>query len=356
MNDLYLAVAAAISLLVGAAVTLLVRSHAGMLGLLDEPNSRSSHENCTPRGGGLGIAAGAAAGLVVAHYSGHPLPHQVILLAASAMALVGLTDDRLSPRGLPAFTRLLLQVAAAVYVVWNLGGITELPLPSPLNLPLGALAGAAGVIWLVAVTNIYNFQDGINGYAGLQGLVAAVALALVVPKTGIATMGLVLAASCAGFLIFNWNRASIFMGDVGSYGVGFLLAALPFHVTSEERSSLLFVTAIALWFFLTDGAWTLVARALQRKEIFQGHREHHFQKLVDSGLCHWQVASVIQIAAAVLALIAVLSIRFQNRALAWIALGLAAAAFLGMHYWAGRTQKPDETMPLSRSVEAGAGP
>lgn len=321
-------VAASLAALTLAGVaTWLVRTFAPRLHLVDIPNERSSHTRKTPCGGGLGIGAGIAAGLLVAWTLGLQIPQWSILLAAALMALVGFLDDWLSPQGLPALARLLVQVGAAGIVILSLGPMGRLPLPPPLDAPLGIFGYLAALIWLTGATNIYNFQDGINGYAGLQGVVAGLGLALAFPGTAIAIAGAVTAAACLGFLFFNWNRASIFMGDVGSYGLGFMLAALPFQAGLSSRGGAMLVAILCLWFFLADGAWTLIVRLVSGRPLFQAHREHQFQRLVDAGAPHWLVAAAIQGATALLGLCGIAYVRTGEAVFAWLGLALAVAGF-----------------------------
>lgn len=347
--------ASLLALALAALATWLVRTFAPGLHLVDIPNERSSHTSKTPRGGGLGIGAGIAAGLMAAWSLGLQLPQPSILLAAALMALIGFLDDWLSPKGLPALARLLVQFGAAGIVILSLGPIGRLPLPPPLDAPLGLLGYLAALLWLTGATNIYNFQDGINGYAGLQGIVAGLGLALAFPGTAIATAGVATAAACLGFLFFNWNRASIFMGDAGSYGLGFLLAALPFQAALSGRDGALLVTILCLWFFLADGAWTLAARLVAGRPLFQAHREHQFQRLVDAGVPHWQVAAAIQGATALLGLCGVAYVRTGEAVFAWLGLTLGIAGF-ALLWWitrrAAEAVRSQEQAPAGVTVEA----
>jgi UDP-N-acetylmuramyl pentapeptide phosphotransferase/UDP-N-acetylglucosamine-1-phosphate transferase len=304
-------------------------------GVLDVPNERSSHEQPTPRGGGLGILAGVAVSAGVAGVMGLPLPGGSFWGGAAIIAAVGLVDDRTG--GLSALVRFGLQgVAAAVVLVGAGGGIAHLPFPPPLDPPVDWLGVPLALLWLVAVTNFYNFLDGIDGFAGLQGMIAGVALAVLSTSSPIFAVGLGIAGGCLGFLLYNWHPARIFMGDVGSATLGFMFAALPFQMPGPLREEALFVVAMVLWFFLADGAYTLLRRALRGERVWEPHRSHLYQRLLKTGLRHDQVALRVNVAASALAACAVAVWHYGRAAGQWGALALALVAafvYLGVVRW-----------------------
>ncbi|MCX6352079.1 MAG: glycosyltransferase family 4 protein [Bacteroidetes bacterium] len=283
--NLYLIILTVCALIISALTTKYLLSYLLKKQILDIPNDRSSHTIPTPRGGGIGIIAGVSicmAGYAIGEKNYHLL---LILGAALGIAIIGFVDD--VKGGLNTGLRFLLQIIIALAVAYFLKPIEELPFPAPLNIHTGYLAYAVAVIWLVGVTNIFNFLDGIDGIAGIQGLITALAIALLMWGTALAVLGLVIAASCLGFLIYNWHPAKIFMGDVGSSFLGFLFAAIPFYVQMDEvRYDVFLAMAIFLWFFLIDGAFTMIRRMIKREKIWQAHRSHIYQRLVISGLKH----------------------------------------------------------------------
>ncbi len=293
-------------------------------GVMDVPNERSSHKTPTPRGGGLGILMGLAMGLLAAWLLGMPMPRTELLIGAGLIAAVGFIDDKI---GLSVVVRLLLQFVAAGLVVWRPGGLAWFPLPEPLNVSLGVLAVPVALVWIVGVTNLYNFLDGIDGHAGLQGAVAGLGLALFHSGGFFPAMGMAIAGACVGFLAHNWHPAKIFMGDVGSATLGFILAALPFQMNEAIRGDGVFFVAICLWFFLSDGVFTLVRRLARGERIWEAHRTHLYQRLVISGLRHDQVVSRVMAAGAFLMTLALLARNGEKPLAQWGVLGAAVAGF-----------------------------
>ncbi len=297
----------------------------GQRGILDVPNERSSHETPRPRGGGLGILVGILVGSGAGWACGMDPPGPAFWMGAGLMALVGFLDDRTG--GVSVLWRLLLQIAAAGLVVLQAGGLSRLPLPAPLDVPLGPFGIPLAVVWIVGVTNLYNFLDGIDGYAGLQGVVAGLGMAALLVVHPPLAFGLVLAGACLGFLAHNWHPARIFMGDAGAYLLGFMLAALPFEIGPAERPRLVFATTLCLWFFLSDGTFTILRRLVGGEKIWTAHRSHLYQRLVRAGMSHGAVALRVGAAATVVAALGILVVYHRSTPGAWVVLMGAAAAF-----------------------------
>jgi Fuc2NAc and GlcNAc transferase len=262
---------APVLLALGLAVlgTWLLIHFAPQLRLIDRPNERSSHQVPTPRGGGIALVVAVLAGLL-ALPGDLPLAIKPALYAALPVALLGLIDDRF---GLPAPLRLACHLAAAAGGILAFGAPLEPGLPRHLLLPLAAL----GVAW---GTNLFNFMDGIDGIAATEGLfIAAVAAALLAPQAPpIAAALAVIAATCAGFLVWNWAPARIFMGDVGSGFFGFLLAAIA--VLTALQGLVALPVWLILWStFIADTGVTLVRRVLRGEQWWNAHRSHAYQRL-----------------------------------------------------------------------------
>ncbi len=305
-------------------VVRLLERHAHRVGLVDLPNARSSHVRACPRGGGLGIVAGVwLAVLVTAAMM--PVPQSVwtVLAAASLVACVGLWDDL---RGLGVGPRLTVHTAAAVWLVGSLGGIDRLPLPSPMDLPLGHLGPAFAVAWLVGVTNFFNFMDGVDGLAAGQAIITLATVAFATWPNTPAGLAVAAAAATGAFLTRNWSPARIFLGDVGSAFLGLLLAGLPFAASPPARPPLVLLVATSLALFLLDPAATLIARIRRGAKIGAAHREHAYQQFVKPGAPHGIAVSVLLAAGAGLSVFAAAA--FARPALGWPILAIVVTAFV----------------------------
>jgi UDP-N-acetylmuramyl pentapeptide phosphotransferase/UDP-N-acetylglucosamine-1-phosphate transferase len=231
-------------------------------------------------------------------------------------------DDR---RSIPPFQRLLVQLVVAVAVVALIGGVDRLPLPRPLDLPLGWLGLPLAVVWLVGVTNFYNFMDGIDGLAGGQGFASCAGVIIGTWSTGAVDLAVVLAAACIGFLLLNSPPARIFLGDSGSYSVGFAIAGLPLLAPEFGRPMAMFAVAVGLALFLLDPLETLIRRARGGRRIGVAHREHSYQALAPSRDRHRRVTLALVLIGLALSLGGGLSYHLEW--LAWPVLVVALAAF-----------------------------
>jgi UDP-N-acetylmuramyl pentapeptide phosphotransferase/UDP-N-acetylglucosamine-1-phosphate transferase len=271
-----------------ALVVALAKHLALRRGWLDVPNARSSHERPTPRLGGLGVLASLLAGGVAgAALIDAPRSSLVALLGLGAVvSIVSLVDDL---RGLPAPARLLVHLAVSVAAVAALGPFSTAGLPSIVDTPL--VAGAATVVWITAFLNFFNFMDGIDGIAGGQALAAGTGWAAAGWWTGepiLLVVGASVAAGAAAFLLYNWSPASIFMGDVGSALLGFVLATLPLAAAPPRPSAA--VAVLAVWPFVFDAGFTIARRLRRGEPLMQAHRSHLYQRLSQAGWPHASVA------------------------------------------------------------------
>lgn len=307
-------------LVAGALVPLLVRFAAGR-NLLDVPNARSSHEVPTPRLGGVGVVLGAWAGaLLLDLRAAWPL-----LAAATLVALVGLADD---------LSGLHFGAKAAAQAVVASGLLLLFPPPVLSGAPedwLGAAVFFGGVLWLCALCNAYNFMDGIDGITGGVALANALFLYALAGEAGAFLPAL--AGAAAGFLVWNISPASIFMGDAGSYFLGFSLAAAALYAPGgppswDPRVSL----ACALVFtpYLFDTGYTIIRR-LRRgvgKGIFSAHREHIYQRITPSTGMHRRTSNLYYGAAVVCGFAALSAARGGAMLVLGVALALACCLLL----------------------------
>lgn len=284
------------------ALTPLIRWYGRRAGVVDVPNERSSHQVPTPRGGGIAILAGI---LVTATAFGVLEERAALVIAAGAIvvAIAGLIDDI---RSLGALPRFLTHCAAAILLMAFGLQLDRIDGPWGGDMSLALLAAPVTLLFIVGLTNAYNFMDGINGIASLEAVVAATALAVLFLGTGDqsgAILAIAVASAAAGFLPWNFPSGSIFMGDVGSGALGFLLAALVLRHTAGGG---FFVAAVLpLLPFLLDTGVTLVRRIVRRERFYAAHRSHFYQRLNALGWTHTAVTLVWATLAAAGAVISV---------------------------------------------------
>lgn len=266
-----------------AALTGVARAYALHRGMVDRPNRRSSHTLDTPRGGGIAfvlVYLSVLTGSFFFPIEGVRLTDTfffALLLGGGLVALVGFIDDH---RHLPARLRFSVHLAAAVVAVWVLGA-------PPVNLASWAPAGdwwmsILFVIALVWLLNLYNFMDGIDAIAGLQGITVLCqgALILILNPSGLdaAYWLLMLASAIAGFLLWNWPPAKIFMGDAASGFVGFSLGVIALYTANHYPISI-WSWLILLGVFAVDATWTLGVRVLRGERWYEAHAKHAYQIL-----------------------------------------------------------------------------
>ncbi|MES2306078.1 MAG: glycosyltransferase family 4 protein [Gemmatimonadota bacterium] len=276
-------------------VTVLLMLVVGGEALLDKPNARSSHLVATPRGGGLGIWLGLIAGSLVwwrFQDDAGDLPPVAVMLVVAIVTVVSFLDDLYS---LPYRLRLLVQAAATVMLLWVVGPfeVVMIPLLGLYWVPLSGLL--LSVFWCLALTNAYNFLDGIDGIAATQGLVGGLAWGMIgygIHQPTITLLGLMISAGCATFLWFNWHPARIFMGDVGSATLGMLFATIPLVASALTHRAGWAAPAgvLIVWPFLFDAGVTMLLRLGRGENIFEGHRSHYYQRLVLAGWSHRRTA------------------------------------------------------------------
>lgn len=281
----HLAFAACLALLSAAAVRLMIAYP-----ILDHPNARSSHTRPTPRGGGVGVVLAFVAGMTVlyfgAAYARLPPPQFLgVIGAAVAIALVSLWDDVADLR---FSVKLAAQALAALVAIGAGLMLDRLAIPWIGEVPLGWVGLPLTLFWIVGCTNALNFMDGLDGLVGGSVFLAAVILCGVAGGQGgwfVYAAALLLAAGLAGFLPFNLHPARIFMGDVGSQFLGFMMAVLAVAAAQFDAASVSFlIVPLLLFGLLFDAAFTLVRRAVMGERVAAAHRTHLYQMAQRSGL------------------------------------------------------------------------
>jgi UDP-GlcNAc:undecaprenyl-phosphate GlcNAc-1-phosphate transferase len=296
----HVAFAAAMALLSALAVRLMIA-----LRLMDTPDARKAHDRPTPKGGGVGIVAAFVTGtLILYQYASFArLADQYFLgliAASAAIAVVALLDDWWD---FPFFVKLGAQVLAALAAVGTGLYVSVFTIPGFGAVDVGLLGVPLATGYILFLTNAMNFIDGLNGLASGVTLIAAGFLAfLAASQSGWFAYfaSLLLAAGVAGFLPFNFPRARIFMGDVGSQFCGFTLAILGIAAARFGGVPLSFlVMPLLLNGVLYDVAFTLCRRALRGERLTEAHRGHLYQLAHRAGmnpvviaLLHWGFAAL----------------------------------------------------------------
>ena len=271
-------------ILVAFAVTLLLtgyyRRYAIAKSIMDIPKFRSSHSHPTPRGGGVACVLVLLMIVPCLSYKNNALlPFAVAFLCAgSVVAIVGFYDDF---RPVLPTVRLLCHFGVAGFALYCMGGMPSIVL-GDFVLSKGVVLNILALIYLVWLLNLYNFMDGIDGLAATEAVSVSLSGALLYWWVGdFATLNLPLtiAAAVAGFLAWNFPRARIFMGDVGSGFLGLTVGLMSIQAAGVKES--LFLSwIILLGVFIVDATITLVTRMLRGQKIYEAHRDHAYQHAV----------------------------------------------------------------------------
>lgn len=284
MTDLFTAVLVAVSALLSWLMVALVRRYA-LRHLVDLPNERSSHEQPTPRGGGLGITLVHLGSVsLAAIFAVVPLDLWAALVGGGVIvAAIGFMDDHghVNPTA-----RLACHFSVFVWALWWLGGLPPVDFGwGPVS--LGWTGTGLLLLYLAWFLNLFNFMDGIDGIAGVQAVTMSATAALLIAVSGgdwreVLPLWLLVAAT-SGFLLWNWPPAQIFMGDVGSGYLGYALGVLALWTVVEGWLTL-WVWLILGGAFLADATVTLVVRARSGVRVTTAHRSHAYQRLSR----HWR--------------------------------------------------------------------
>ncbi len=298
-------------------LTWLIKLYALKYKILDIPNERSSHFSPTPRGGGLAIVICWYIGITFLFLT-HKIESKLFfaLLSGIILAVISLIDDIISLK--PIF-RLSAQLVSAILAVFFLRGLSFLKIggliieSELILLPFIILL----IVWFI---NLYNFLDGIDGYASVEAISIAVVIFLFTGNI----ICIILIASVAGFLFWNWPKAKIFMGDIGSTQLGFILIILGIYLNNENQFSFL------MWMLLSSSFWfdaslTLFRRFRNREKLSQAHKKHAYQRIVQYGYSHLQTNMILVAINLIIAIILFLINRYD---ILTIPLFVAVIAFL----------------------------
>lgn len=317
------------------AATRVVLGYLERRAILDRPNERSSHTIPTPRGGGLAVTAVLVAGAAACAMlwpadRAESWPETWVVIAGiAALALLSWIDDL---RNLSAAMRLIVHAGVIAAALWMLPGdalIFQGWLPPLADRVIAALLW----IWFI---NLFNFMDGIDGISGIEtatiglGLFAlSLMLPALIPE---GRFGLIAAGAAAGFLLWNWHPARIFLGDVGSVPLGFFLGWLLLETAAAGHWAAALILPL---YYLADATITLAKRALRGEKVWQAHREHFYQRPIQCGVAHDRVALRIALANGALIGLALLS----TVAMAWLCLLFAMLVVAGLLLWMSQVER-----------------
>ena len=272
-----------ILLILSFSLTYFIKNYYIKNALVDEINERSSHTIPTPHGGGIAIAITWFMGIVYLYFHNQiELNLFYALMVGVIISIVSFFDDiyKLSPK-----IRLITQAIVAIGGIYFLGGFStiDLGLFSISNQIITTIFAFFLIVWFI---NLYNFLDGINGYAGSEIVFLSIA--------GFIFFGglhfVILAVVTLGFLYWNFGNAKIFMGDVGSTLLGYNIAIFTIYYTNQESMNL-WIWAILFGLFWFDATLTLIRRKLNGEKLSQAHKKHAYQRLNQSGWSHFKVTN-----------------------------------------------------------------
>lgn len=263
---------------------------------MDVPNARSLHDRPIPRIGGLVVIPAAVVAVVA---GGSSSPSHGIAMLVGILFAVSAGDDR---GGLPVLVRLGAHLGAAVGAAWLLDA----------NWITGALAALA-IAWM---TNLYNFMDGANGLAGGMAVFGFGTYAIAAQEPAIVLWAACLAGASAGFLVFNSDPARVFLGDAGSIPLGFLAGTLGYWGIRVGDWPYWF-PLLAFAPFIVDASVTLVRRMIAGERVWQAHRQHYYQRLIQMGWSHRKLAVAEYLLMAVTGMLGLLLLR-QGEQTFWL--------------------------------------
>ncbi|HAF28019.1 MAG TPA: glycosyl transferase [Bacteroidales bacterium] len=249
--------------------------------IVDIPNDRSSHKLPTPRGGGLAIVISWYMGIsILFYFKLIELGLFLALLSGSIIAVVSLIDDIIKVK---AIIRLFIHFIAVIIAFHFLGELRPLIMPN-LEINYYIFIYPLAIVGMVWFVNLFNFMDGLDGFASTEAII----LAIVMFAYSGNIINLLLIASIVGFLYWNWPKAKIFLGDVGSTQLGFILVVLGIYFHNTFKFSILnwIMLSSPFWF---DATYTLFRRWRNNEKLSHAHKKHVYQRIVQAGFSHQKV-------------------------------------------------------------------
>jgi len=298
-------------------VTPFVRKLAIKLNAIDIPkDARRIHKKPIPRMGGLAIYIGFVVGILI-NFKNLGLSDYGLVLGATVIVIGGIIDDikMISPK-----QKLAFQVAATLCLIFS--GLTIRLVTNPFArvfpyINLGYFGIPITIIWVIGITNAFNLIDGLDGLAAGIAFIASITMLVVAVLNGryeTAVLTTILSASILGFLPYNFNPASIFMGDTGSQLLGFLLAAISIDGAIKSTTSLVIaVPLLALGLPIYDTLFAMIRRKVNGKPIMEGDKGHLHHRLLNLGLSQRQAVLIMYLIGAILGGLAVIAMQVSSK-------------------------------------------
>ncbi|MDQ0199063.1 glycosyltransferase family 4 protein [Neobacillus ginsengisoli] len=284
-------------------LTPLVKKLAFKIGATDKPNHRKVHVKIMPRLGGLAIFLSFLIGVLINNPDGEY--HLPILIGGIIIVLTGMLDDvkEISPK-----LKLAGQVAAAaVVVIWGNLNVDFINLPFGGKIEFGFLSIPLTMIWIIGITNAINLIDGLDGLAGGVSTIALLTIAgmsIIQGNMYVSVMALILAASTAGFLLYNFHPAKIFMGDTGALFLGFMIGVLSLLGYKNVTFISLIIPVIILGVPISDTFFAIIRRLVNKQPLSAPDKSHLHHCLLRTGFSHRQTVLLIYAMSTVFGLVA----------------------------------------------------
>ena len=270
--------------ILSAALTYAFSKPTSMLYIVDLPNERSLHDIPKPRSGGLAIITGIYSGYLLCYIINPTVNYPLagLMLSVTLVAIISFADD---VRGVPFLYRLIVHIICATFIIWYGLALYEIKLPGstvPLGVVTSTILSMLIIVWFI---NFYNFMDGMDGFASGMTIIGFTTMSFLGWMAGhdnFAIYSFIVAVANAGFLLFNYPPAKIFMGDVGSSSMGLLVIAFILWADIEDIFPF-WIGVIIFSPFIVDSTVTLIKRILRGDKFWEAHKTHYYQRVVESG-------------------------------------------------------------------------
>jgi Fuc2NAc and GlcNAc transferase len=329
MNLFNLFILSIIFIVTSVITTSIIRNFSIKNNLLDIPNERSSHRTPKPKGGGISIV-GALIFTIVILFQYEMIASEITISMVIGLVIVSIVALINDYKNLSPLIRTVIYIISAGFSLYIIDGFESVVINN-YSYNLGYIGYCLGILFLVWLTNLYNFMDGTDGFAATQTIcVSLFCFYLFYLSNNIPffIIMLCLVSTTIGFLFWNWSPAKIFMGDVGSCSIGFFFGLLSIYTENKGIISIT-VWVILLAPFIADATFTLIKRVVNNEKWYEAHNSHAYQKLHKHGISHSQIASCLfVINVAVIWPIAYFAHTYKNYELFMLILSYILTAFI----------------------------